>query len=115
MLFIIGVTLAIIFLDWPWRLLVIIPLALVEILEIGLWLKLRRVRSITGAEAMVGAKGVALTNCEPDGQVRLKGQTWQAHSRRGVEAGEAVVVTGMNGIRLEVDPAPPPEQTDGAA
>lgn len=91
-----------IFLEWPWRLVVIVPLALFECLEVALWLKLRRARALTGAEAMVGMKGLALTNCEPDGQVRVKGQTWRAHCAGGVGAGEEVVVVRMDGIRLEV-------------
>jgi hypothetical protein len=46
MSFIIGVTLAILFLDWPWRALVIAGLAAIEALEILLWLKLRKQRSM---------------------------------------------------------------------
>jgi membrane protein implicated in regulation of membrane protease activity len=101
-LFIIGVTLAYIFLEWPWRLLVVVPLALIEIVEISIWLKLRNRRSITGAESMVGNKGVALTDCRPDGQVRVRGQIWHAHCEEGVAAGEEIEVTEVRGIRLEV-------------
>ncbi len=115
MVFIIGVTLAIIFLDWPWRLLVMIPLALFELLEVMLWLKLRRARSITGAEAMEGMGGVALTNCEPEGQVRVKGQTWEARCRDGVGAGEQITVIRMDGIRLEVERAAPTDASGRTA
>jgi membrane-bound serine protease (ClpP class) len=102
LLLIIGVTLAYIFLDWPLRLLVIIPLAIVESLEIMLFFKLRNRRPITGAEAIVGTAGTAITDCEPDGQVRVKGQIWKAHASDGVKAGDDVIVTDVEGIRLEV-------------
>jgi membrane protein implicated in regulation of membrane protease activity len=69
--FVIGVALAFMFLDWPGRIVVIVVLGAVEILEIALWLRLRRVRAITGHEALVGAKGTAVTDCKPHGQVRL--------------------------------------------
>jgi membrane-bound serine protease (ClpP class) len=100
--FAIGTALAFVFLGPPWRWIVIVVLAGVETFEILLWLRLRRVRTITGAEAMVGAKGRALTDCSPDGQVRVKGQIWKATCSAGVRSGQDVVVTAVHGLRLEV-------------
>ena len=102
MSFIIGVTLAILFLDWPWRAVVIAALAAIEAVEIVLWLKLRRMRSMTGAEGMVGAIGRAVSDCDPEGQVRVKGALWRAHADEGAEAGDDVVVTGVRGLELAV-------------
>lgn len=104
MSFIVGLTLSFIFLEWPERLFVIVPLALVEAGEILLWLKWRKVRSITGAEAIVGTTGKAATDCTPEGQVLVKGQRWKAHCRAGVKADEEIIVTGVDGITLEVAP-----------
>jgi membrane protein implicated in regulation of membrane protease activity len=100
--FAIGTALAFAFLDPPWRWLAIGSLAAVEALEIMVWLRLRRLRSMTGTEAMVGAKGRALTDCAPDGQVRVKGQIWRARCPDGTAAGDDVVVTKVDGLRLEV-------------
>jgi membrane-bound ClpP family serine protease len=101
---VIGTILSFMFLDPPWRYLVLIPLAAWEAFEIWIWLRWRRVRSITGAEAIVGATGRALTDCRPDGQVRVKGQIWRAHCADGVDAGEDVVVGSFEGLRLTVAP-----------
>ncbi|MFN2488617.1 MAG: NfeD family protein [Actinomycetota bacterium] len=103
MSFIIGATLAFMFLEWPWRLLVIVALAALEGFEVMLWLKLRRTRSITGAEGMLGARGKVVTDCDPDGQVRVKGALWRAHSRSGARAGEPVEVKAIDGLKLEVE------------
>lgn len=102
MVFAIGVTLAFIFLDWPWRLVVIGVLGAIEIFEILLWLRLRRIRSITGPESLLGATGRAISDLDPSGQVRVKGAIWKARSRTEVRAGDDVVVTSMDGMELEV-------------
>jgi membrane-bound serine protease (ClpP class) len=105
LLFTIGVALAFIYLDWPGRIAVIAILGGIEVFEIALWLRLRKMRSITGEEALVGAKGRAMTNCRPQGQVRLRGAIWTAHSKSGVAAGDEVVVTATQGLKLEVERA----------
>jgi membrane-bound ClpP family serine protease len=106
MSFAIGTALAFIFLDPPWRWIVIAALAAIEAFEILLWLRLRRLRAMTGAEAMLGSTGRALTDCEPEGQVRVRGQIWKATCAEGARAGDDVIVTAVSGLRLEVRPAP---------
>jgi membrane-bound serine protease (ClpP class) len=113
-LFTIGLVLSLIFLEWPKPLLVIVPLGLIEIAEVALWLRWRKVRSITGAEAIIGATGKAITDCRPEGQVMVKGQIWKAVSQSGVAANEDVVVTGVDGITLEVASAIQAETADAA-
>ena len=105
MVFILGVVLAFSFLDWPGRIAVIAVLGAVEVFEVALWLKLRRLRSMTGQEGLVGARGRALTNVRPEGQVKVRGTIWGARSTSGVNAGDEVVVTATEGIRLQVERA----------
>jgi membrane protein implicated in regulation of membrane protease activity len=99
---IVGTILAFMFLEWPWRGLVVLGLFLVEGVEIWLWLKLRKMPSSTGAEAMVGAHGRAVTDCNPEGQVRVKGQLWRVRCPMGVRAGDHITVTALRGLELEV-------------
>ena len=100
----VGIILAVIFLDGWWRIAAIGALLVFEVIEISIWLRWRKRRSITGAETMVGEKGLAVTDCRPVGQVRLKGQLWSATSPQGVSSGETIVVTAVRGVRLEVAP-----------
>jgi membrane protein implicated in regulation of membrane protease activity len=102
MALIIGAILAFAFLDSPWRYLILIPLGLWELFEISLFLKWRRVRAMTGAEALVGARGRAISVCNPDGEVRVRGQIWRAHCRDGAKIGDDVVVERVEGLRLTV-------------
>jgi membrane-bound serine protease (ClpP class) len=100
--FIFGGTLALLFLDGVLRWVAIGVLALVEVGEIALWLRMRSWRATTGAEALVGTPGRAISNLDPEGQVRVKGQIWKARSDERVSQGEDVVVLSVDGLRLEV-------------
>lgn len=65
-----------------------------------------RIPPRAGAQRFVGFTGAALTDLTPAGQVRVDLQDWSAVSMAGViHAGDAVRVTGVTGVRLEVVPA----------
>jgi membrane protein implicated in regulation of membrane protease activity len=95
-------TLGFLFLDGWMRYAVIIGGAAIEFAEIAVWLKWRKVAPKHGMDTLVGMTGVALTDCKPDGQVKVKGQIWTAHCAAGVAEGEAVRVTAVDRIKLEV-------------
>ena len=102
MSFIVGTVIALLFLDGFARIALIAAVALIEVAEIGVWLRWRKVRSITGAESFAGSHGVVVTRCDPDGQVRVKGQIWKAHCAEGAAVGDPVEVLSIDGLRLEV-------------
>jgi membrane-bound ClpP family serine protease len=104
--FTIGLILSMIYLEGPWRFLVLIPLAAWEGFEIWLFFRWRNVRSITGAESLVGSIGTATTPLNPEGQVRVRGQVWQATSSEDVPKDAKVRIVEVEGLRLRVEPAP---------
>ncbi|HBJ46729.1 MAG TPA: hypothetical protein DDY69_05275 [Deltaproteobacteria bacterium] len=59
---------------------------------------------VSGAQTMVGSKAVALEAFEVEGQVRTKGEIWQARSPVPVEAEQALKITGTDGLVLLVKP-----------
>jgi len=68
---------------------------------------LRRPASV-GREAVVGAKGVALSDLAPTGQVHIQGENWSAVVVEGAPAvrkGDKVIVKSVQGLTLEVEPA----------
>ncbi len=101
---VIGAALAILFVDPPWRWVIIGLLLLTDVVQITIWLRWRKKKSITGIETMVGAEGRAVTPLDPDGQVRVRGQIWTAHSPERIEVGDDVTVTAVDGLKLEVAP-----------
>ncbi len=107
MYLVIALVIAVLFLEWPWHLAVIVPAALLEAAEIALWLRWRNRPPITGAEGIVGARGRTLTECRPEGQASVRGRIWQVRCDEGVDAETDVMVTAVSGLKLAVVPAPP--------
>ena len=93
MLLVLAVLAAIFLLPSPWDFLLVIGAAAVEAAEVWFWIwYTRRRRSVVGAEALVGAVGVAAGPLDPQGQVRVVGEIWQARSEEVAAAGDRVVV-----------------------
>lgn len=60
----------------------------------------------SGAERLVGMEGIALSDVDPAGQVRVDLETWSAVAVAGaIRRGERVRVVGVSGVRLQVAPA----------
>jgi membrane protein implicated in regulation of membrane protease activity len=75
----------------------------IELGEAAFWIRIsRRLRPRVGAEALVGAEGVALSDCRPSGRVRVRGESWRALCEEGVDAGEPIVVLAVADLTLEV-------------
>ena len=68
-------------------------------------LKSHREKPITGVEGLAGEIGEAIVALGPDGKVFVHGEFWDATSRTPVAAGTRVRVLGVDGKRLEVEPA----------
>jgi len=106
MLLILVLILALVFLPLPWALLVIF---LAAVLELCLWFfgirYSRRRKAAVGVQTMIGTVAEAITPLAPDGQVRVDGEIWQAHSAGGVGAGDHVRITGVKGLTLQVEKA----------
>ncbi|MEW5717055.1 MAG: nodulation protein NfeD [Chloroflexota bacterium] len=58
---------------------------------------------LSGAEAMIGATGIALSDIAPSGLAYVKGEDWSAEAQEGsIQKGEAVKVVQVEGLRLKV-------------
>jgi membrane protein implicated in regulation of membrane protease activity len=93
----IGGTLAIVFVPFPWWIPIVLVLAGVELFELRLWMWAMRQRPRSGTEALVGQRGV-LTDA---GRVRIGGTTYRADVAEG-EPGDRVVVERVDGLTLVV-------------
>jgi len=78
----------------------LVILALVLMLIFLPW----RRRARVGVETLIGTSAMVITPLVPDGQVKVNGEIWQAHSQREVRVGEAVLIRAVNGLTLEVEP-----------
>ncbi len=106
MILILTLILALLFLSWPWNLVVIAAAALFEVLFATAGIRYaRRRRAQVGVQTLVGATAQVITPLSPLGQVKLDGVIWRARAEGGARPGESVRVLGVEGLTLEVEPA----------
>ena len=107
MLLVVAIVLAVLVLPAPWGVVAVAAAAVVEVAEVWFWWWLsHRRQPVVGLETIIGAPATAVTALRPDGQVRVRGELWQARSAAGADAGAAVRVVGVaDGLTLVVEPA----------
>jgi membrane-bound serine protease (ClpP class) len=105
-LLLIALVLAIFFLPSPWGIVAVVVAGVLDLIEVavGLWWSKRR-KAAVGSAALVGATGIAMGDLWPEGQVKVNGEIWRARCDGGCDAGTSVVVRGITGLTLHVEPA----------
>ncbi|PZN26537.1 MAG: serine protease, partial [Proteobacteria bacterium] len=68
------------------------------------FMRARRRAVVTGVERMLAEQAVALTDFDGQGQVRVRGEIWNAVSPKPVRAGQVLRITRVDGLTLEVEP-----------
>ena len=111
MILLTGVLLAIFIVPDPWDVPVVIGFAILEVTEtVVTWRLSRRGAPKVGAETLIHSVGNAVTDCRPEGTVRIRGEVWQARSDAGAVAGQQVRVIGRDRLTLLVEPLALTEQ-----
>jgi len=93
-----------------WEVAVVLAIILLVTAGIAAWLFYAGIKAQyksvkTGKEALIGAKGVATTDLNPKGEVRVLGEFWQAIAKEGsIPNGGAVEVICLEGMFLVVKP-----------
>ncbi len=80
-----------------------IPLGAITVFLMGIALRARRNKVVTGKQGMIGSVGEARTDIDPEGKVFVQGELWNAHSASRIPMGDPVVVRDMSGLELEVE------------
>jgi membrane-bound serine protease (ClpP class) len=83
--------------------------ALLALLIATYFARSRKRPVITGADQLLHEHAVALGDFARTGRVQIRGEIWNAVSRAPVTAGQRLRVLRVDGLTLEVEPAP----TDG--
>jgi len=90
--------------DISWSVLIptVAIVSLFFIVVAGIVFRSHLLRSMTGAAGMVGERGVVYTPLNPEGQVFVHGEYWQAVSDVPIAKGEAVEVLEVMELKLRV-------------
>jgi len=81
-----------------------VPLGIITAFLMGIAVRARRNKIVTGEQGLIGEIGVAQTTLAPAGKVFVHGELWDAVSTVPVPAGERIVVRQVDGLTLRVDP-----------
>jgi len=94
-----------------------VPLGLITAFLMSIALQARRNKVVTGGQGLVGETGVARTVLSPQGKVFVHGELWNAVASSPLPMGQLVVVRGIDGLTLHVDPlvSPAPDSTPTTA
>jgi membrane-bound serine protease (ClpP class) len=104
MVLLLAILLALIFLSWPWSVLVIVAAAAFELglIVTGRHYAIHR-RAAVGVETLIGKTAQAITTLDPDGQVKVNGEIWRGHAIHTVPAGTTVRIRAVHELTLEVE------------
>jgi len=82
---------------------VVIPFGVIFTFILRLAVRARRAKVTTGSAGMIGLIGRAETAIDPEGTIFVRGELWKARSKMSIAKGENVMVTGMDGLTLDVE------------
>jgi membrane-bound serine protease (ClpP class) len=82
-----------------------IPLGFITVFLMSIALKARANKVTTGEQGLVGEIGMTKTALSPTGKVFIHGEIWDATAFTSIEAGQTVVVRGVDGLILQVEPS----------
>lgn len=94
---------------------VAVPFGAIAVFLMTLAIRAQMNKVQVGSETMVGVVGVARTPLSPKGKVFIQGELWDAISTSSVDSGEEVRVRRVEGLVLDVEPAPAPARSAGSA
>jgi membrane-bound serine protease (ClpP class) len=89
--------------SWQVILVIVILTAAFFIFAIGFGIKAQSRKPTTGIEGIIGEIGETISNLEPEGQIRVHGELWNAESLDGsIIKGTKVKVTQVSNLKLMV-------------
>lgn len=82
---------------------VVILTVLFFFFAITMGIKAQRRKPTTGAEGIIGEIGIAISDLDPAGEVRVHGEIWKSESIAGkIESGQTIKVEGISHLKLKV-------------
>ncbi|HET6962939.1 MAG TPA: nodulation protein NfeD [Terriglobia bacterium] len=79
-----------------------LPFAVITVFLMRLVILAHRNKSVGGEEGLLTETGIALTDIDGEGKIRVHGEIWQANSETPISAGEQVKVLAVDGMKLRV-------------
>ncbi|MDH5394373.1 MAG: nodulation protein NfeD [Gammaproteobacteria bacterium] len=71
---------------------------------IGMAMKARRRPVVSGLEQLLGSEAIVIEDFQQAGRVSIHSESWNARSTSPLSKGQHVIVTGIEGLTLQVEP-----------
>jgi membrane-bound serine protease (ClpP class) len=84
---------------------VITAAALLLIMTMRIFLRIRRQAPVSGIQMLVGQSGESIDNFTDSGMVKVEGELWQAITDTPLQKGDKVKIKAVNGLELTVTKA----------
>ncbi len=68
-------------------------------------MKAKKAKPKIGEGDLIGEKGIAITDLKPKGQVKVRGEIWQAEAEEEIKEGEEIIVIEQERLKLKVKKA----------
>src|SRR5271165_3432313 len=81
-----------------------LPFAAITLFLVTIVIRARRGKVLTGSSGMIGEIGVTRTALEPEGQILVHGEYWDAVASSNLPAGARVRIKAVSGLKSLVDP-----------
>ncbi|MES9919446.1 MAG: NfeD family protein [Candidatus Thiodiazotropha sp.] len=79
--------------------------AFLMVFVIGMVIKSRHRPVVSGREEMLTSEGIVMEDFTGEGDIRVHGEVWRAHSEQPLQKDQLVQITGRDGLVLKVIPA----------
>lgn len=89
--------------SWPLIILMSAINAAFFMVIIGMTIRARRKRVVSGYEALIDAEGHAFEDFDKQGQVMVNGEIWRATTSSPLTKGQKIKVTKVDGLHLQVE------------
>lgn len=88
----------------PLIIVVAVSSAFILVFIVGMALKSRRRPVVSGREELLTSEGMVVDDFSDEGEVRVHGEVWLAHSSQPLRRDQRVRITGRKGLKLDVIP-----------
>ncbi len=90
---------------FPTALSVALPLGIICVILLRFAVAAKRRKAVTGEAGMIGLVGVAITDLDLDGEIKVHGELWKARAKTRIPQGARVRVREIDGLTLLVESA----------
>lgn len=77
-------------------------MAILLVVSIRMFMRIRRSPVVSGVSSMVGMEGVSTQDFQESGLIKVQGELWRAQADTALKKGDRVIITAVEGLSIRV-------------